>query len=113
MTNNNPNLVRVLVFQGVVSSESQETPINKDKEIRRVPFGTINPQQIKVDQKVLMLLPHVPVVGRLQYFHENWEKITGDKWVLSTIRNSLLLDFMQIPEFKGMRQTRAPSPLTN
>jgi hypothetical protein len=40
---------------------------------------------------------------------EKLGKITNDKWVLSVIRNGLMLDFIEIPNFSGMKQTCAPS----
>lgn len=50
--------------------------------------------------------PHIPVGGRLQNYIHNWEKITNDQWVLDTIKNGLKIEFMQIPKFAGIKQTR-------
>ena len=53
-----------------------------------------------------MLLPKIPVGGRLKFFIKNWEKITNDKWVLSTIKNGLKMDFLKIPKFSGIKETK-------
>lgn len=49
--------------------------------------------------------PQLPVGGRLKFFIKEWEKITDDKWVLSTIANGLKLDFLSKPKWEGVKQT--------
>lgn len=60
---------------------------------------------LQVSVTVRKIYPDIPVGGRLQYFHQNWSKITDDKWVLSTIKNGYFFDFMQIPNFTGIKAT--------
>ena len=56
----------------------------------------------------MMMFPHLPVGGRLKFFIDQWEMITDDRWVLSTIKNGLKLEFTQIPNFTGVKITNAP-----
>ena len=49
--------------------------------------------------------PQLPVGGRLKFFIKEWEKITDDKWVLSTIANGLQFDFLSKPKWEGVKQT--------
>jgi len=46
--------------------------------------------------------------GRLRHFLVNWQKITTDQWVLSTIREGYKLEFLEIPQFTGIRPTSVP-----
>ena len=50
-------------------------------------------------------LPEIPVAGRLRFFLPQWEKITNDQWVLSTIKEGLKLEFLSIPPFSGVKET--------
>lgn len=52
-----------------------------------------------------MLDPHIPVGGRLQFYIQNWERITDDQWVLNTLKEGLKLEFLQIPKFSGIKHT--------
>jgi len=38
-------------------------------------------------------------------FIKEWEKITDDKWVLSTLREGIKFEFLTIPQGTGIRQT--------
>ena len=49
--------------------------------------------------------PEIPVGGRLKFFHREWQKITQDQWVLSTIKEGLKLEFIAKPPFSGIRKT--------
>ncbi len=51
------------------------------------------------------MYPHIPVGGRLKYFLQEWEKITDDQWVLSTIQHGLKLDLLTIPPWSGVKET--------
>ena len=41
--------------------------------------------------------PVAKVGARLRDFADNWVSITDDQWVLSTVRNGLLIDFVSQP----------------
>ena len=49
--------------------------------------------------------PKIPVGGRLKFFLKEWEMITDDQWVLSTIKEGLKLDFITKPPYTGVKQT--------
>ena len=49
--------------------------------------------------------PEIPVGGRLKFFVEQWKMITDDQWVISTIKDGLKLEFLEIPPFSGIRET--------
>ena len=49
--------------------------------------------------------PEIPVVGRLKFFVDQWKLITEDQWVISTIRDGLKLDFLEIPPFSALKKT--------
>lgn len=49
--------------------------------------------------------PEIPVGGRLKFFLKEWEMITDDQWVLSTIKEGLKLDFITKPPYTGVKQT--------
>lgn len=53
----------------------------------------------------MMLLPHIPVGGRLKNIVKESKKITDDKWVLSTLKEGLKFDFLLIPPQTGIKQT--------
>ena len=59
------------------------------------------------DLKVMMKCPNIPVGGRLTHFIKEWEQITQDQWVLSTIKEGYKLEFNQIPPFLGVKITHA------
>jgi hypothetical protein len=42
-------------------------------------------------------LSTLPVGGRLQFYATNWEEITSDQWVLSTIREGYTIEFARPP----------------
>lgn len=44
----------------------------------------------------------------MRLFQKNWEKITSDQWVLSTIKEGYKLEFLQIPQDTGIRPTVVP-----
>ena len=47
------------------------------------------------------MYPQIPVGGRLQFFIKEWEKITDNKWVLSTIAEGLKFEFISKPKWIG------------
>ena len=53
-----------------------------------------------------MLLPEIPVGGRLVYFQTMWEKITTDKWVISIVKEGYKLEFVKKPPFLGIKETK-------
>ena len=54
------------------------------------------------------MYPQIPVGGRLQFFIKEWEKITVDKWVLSTIAEGLKFEFISKPKWIGIKETCVP-----
>jgi hypothetical protein len=56
----------------------------------------------------LARFPQIPVGGRISLFVENWKKITTDKWVLDVVQNGYKLEFLKIPHFLGIKQTKVP-----
>ena len=54
------------------------------------------------------MYPQIPVGGRLQFFIKEWEKITDDKWVLSTIAEGLKFEFISKPKWIGIKETCVP-----
>ena len=51
------------------------------------------------------MYPQIPVGSRLQFFIKEWEKITDDKWVLSTIAEGLKFEFISKPKWIGIKET--------
>ncbi|VDI40872.1 Hypothetical predicted protein [Mytilus galloprovincialis] len=56
-----------------------------------------------------MLLPEIPVGGRLSLFLKEWTKITNDQWVLSIIKEGYKLEFQQFPPKTGVKITSVPA----
>ncbi|VDI64057.1 Hypothetical predicted protein, partial [Mytilus galloprovincialis] len=56
-----------------------------------------------------MLLPEIPVGGRLSLFLKEWTKITNDQWVLSYIKEGYKLEFQQFPPKTGVKITSVPA----
>lgn len=52
-----------------------------------------------------MLLPQIPVGGRLKHFIQEWESITDDQWVLKTLQEGLKLEFQETPHLTGIKHT--------
>ena len=52
--------------------------------------------------------PEIPVGGCLRFFIQKWVKITQDQWVLSLIPEGYKLEFMTIPSFNGINETKIP-----
>ena len=76
-----------------------------------LPFGSQRKNDLKVSQnqsQTYALLPQIPVGGRLRLFLDNWQKITSDQWVISTIKDGYKLEFLNIPAFSGIRPTVVP-----
>jgi len=71
------------------------------------PFGSQRKSDYKVGQnaEIICQNPEIPVGGRLMFFHQNWQKITSDQWVLSTIKECYKLEFLEKPKFTGVRPT--------
>ena len=42
-------------------------------------------------------LPHIPVGGRLSIFHHRWEAVTGDRWVLDTVKEGVEIPWHKFP----------------
>ena len=51
-------------------------------------------------------MPQIPVGGRLKHFITEWEKITDDQWVLSTLREGVRLEFQNVPHSTGVLETK-------
>ena len=43
--------------------------------------------------------------GRLTHFLQNWKQITTDQWVISIIEMGYKLEFLQRPQFVGIKKT--------
>ena len=62
-------------------------PIEEPPPIRNIEVHTLLP----------LLLPNIPVGGRLAHFAQNWAEITDDKWVLSVVRKGYRILFLKHP----------------
>ena len=78
------NMGRPNTFQG----NANRLPRPMYKPGQKNVFFVTNTKATINDSK-MMLLPNIPMGGRLKNFIKNWEKITNEKWVLSTIKNGL------------------------
>ncbi|CAC5417774.1 unnamed protein product [Mytilus coruscus] len=47
----------------------------------------------------------IPVGGRLKHFVQEWESITDDQWVLTTLQEGLKLEFQETPRLTGIKHT--------
>ncbi|CAC5368761.1 unnamed protein product [Mytilus coruscus] len=45
---------------------------------------------------------------RLLHYHSQWVQITQDKLVLQIVKNGLILDFVSLPAFTGVKETVVP-----
>ena len=53
--------------------------------------------------------PHIPVGGRLTLFLSEWEKVTSNPWVISTLRDGHHPQWKSTPPpFRGIRRTPVP-----
>ena len=50
-----------------------------------------------IDEVAVHPLPVETVGGRLVDFHQQWQSITRDKWVLRTVKKGMLLDLHSAP----------------
>lgn len=48
------------------------------------------------------------VGARLLHYHSQWFQITQDKLVLQIVKNGLILDFISLPAFTGVKETVVP-----
>ena len=53
---------------------------------------------------VLGRFPEIPVGGRLKFFVDRWKLITDYQWVISTIRDGLKLEFLEISLFSRIKE---------
>ena len=44
-------------------------------------------------------------VDQWKFFVDQWKLITEYQWIISTIRDGLKLDFLEIPPFSGIKET--------
>ena len=68
------------------------------------------PAHTVVSGDIHCLLPNVPVGGRLSLFLTEWERASGNPWVLSTLMEGHLPRWKHgPPSFTGIRCTPVPS----
>ena len=49
--------------------------------------------------------PHIPVSGRLLFFHQNWQKFQPSKWVQAIISQGYKIPFKKVPMFSTIKMT--------
>jgi hypothetical protein len=50
-------------------------------------------------------MKNLPVGGRIQKFKQNWINLVSDQWVLNIVSQGYKIEFVQIPQFAGVRET--------
>ena len=72
-------------------------------------FGSLLTLENDSNVNIGLQSPEIPVGGGLRFFFQNWKKITDDQWVLSVIKASYKLEFIQKPHQRGIKQTSVPN----